>query len=204
MSAHGSLLIISAPSGAGKTSLVNALVKKMPKVQVSVSHTTRSQRSGEEDGVAYNFIDREQFQAMMSDNIFLEHAEVFGNYYGTSKKWVEETLALGVDVILEIDWQGAQQIRNLFPNTMSVFILPPSEEALVERLTQRNQDDGHIIENRMEKAKSEISHYNEYDYLIVNDIFDNALDDLICIIRTCRLRTERHKREIQDLIDNLR
>ena len=161
MSAHGTLYIISAPSGAGKTSLVKSLLDELPFTRVSVSHTTRAARTGEVDGVNYHFTSTNDFQSMISRGEFLEHAEVFGNLYGTSHPWVKQTLAQGHDLILEIDWQGAQQVRRLEANARSIFILPPSKEALRERLNGRGQDNGDIIEQRMQQAAAEISHYVE-------------------------------------------
>lgn len=184
----GNLFVISAPSGAGKTSLVNALLKRMADMRVSVSHTTRAQRPGEVDGVNYHFVAREEFQRLADAGDFLESAEVFGNFYGTSQGWVRETLATGVDVILEIDWQGAQQVRRLLPEAISVSVLPPSKAALEQRLTGRGQDGPEVIARRMAEAVSEMSHYGEADYLIVNDVFETALDELCAIITASRLR----------------
>ncbi len=184
----GNLFVISAPSGAGKTSLVNALLKRMADMRVSVSHTTRTQRPGEVDGVNYHFVAREEFQRLADAGDFLESAEVFGNFYGTSQGWVRETLATGVDVILEIDWQGAQQVRRLLPEAISVSVLPPSKAALEQRLTGRGQDGPEVIARRMAEAVSEMSHYGEADYLVVNDVFETALDELCAIITASRLR----------------
>ena len=183
----GTLYIISAPSGAGKTSLVKALIDSEAQIRVSVSHTTRAMRPGEVDGVNYHFVSREQFHAMLDKTEFLEHAEVFGNLYGTSQEWVKQTLRDGFDLILEIDWQGAQQVRRLMPEAKSIFILPPTQEALRHRLTNRGQDSGEIIERRMREAVSEMSHYVEYDYLLINDDFSHALSDLKAIFRANQL-----------------
>ncbi|WP_263146000.1 guanylate kinase [Pseudomonas sp. RIT-PI-AD] len=183
----GTLYIISAPSGAGKTSLVKSLIETEPRIRVSVSHTTRAMRPGEQDAVNYHFVDREAFVAMLERDEFLEHAEVFGNLYGTSQRWVEKTLAEGYDLILEIDWQGAQQVRRLMPQAKSIFILPPTQEALRHRLTDRGQDSGEVIERRMREAVSEMSHYVEYDYLVINDDFAHALDDIKAIFRANQL-----------------
>lgn len=183
----GNLYIVSAPSGAGKTSLVKALLEAEPRVRVSVSHTTRPMRPGEVDGVNYHFVSREQFTAMLEQDAFLEHAQVFDNFYGTSQHWVEQTLAEGYDLILEIDWQGAQQVRRLLPQAKSIFILPPTQEALRHRLTNRGQDSGEIIERRMRDAVSEMSHYVEFDYLVINDDFGHALQDLKAIFRANQL-----------------
>ena len=202
--AAGTLFTVSAPSGAGKTSLVRALLEAEPGLQVSVSHTTRAMRPGEQDGVNYHFCDREHFSAMLERGEFLEHAEVFGNLYGTSQRFVEEQLAADWDVVLEIDWQGAQQVKRLMPETCAIFVLPPSEEALRERLSQRGQDDEATIERRMAEAVSEMSHYIEGDYLVVNDVFDQALQELQAIVRSQRLRTvaqaRRHDQQIRSLL----
>ena len=202
-SSTGYLYTISAPSGAGKTSLVTALVKSSDKVRVSVSHTTRPKRPGEEDGVNYHFTDSQQFQAMLKQQAFLEHAEVFGNFYGTSRQWVEQTLAHGDDVILEIDWQGAQQVAQLMPMAISIFILPPSLATLRQRLTSRGQDDKQVIDRRMAEAVSEMSHYGQADYLVVNDHFDTALADLQAILHSSRLRKESQLQQYQSLLDEL-
>ncbi|HEY7883800.1 MAG TPA: guanylate kinase [Cellvibrionaceae bacterium] len=186
----GILYTVSAPSGAGKTSLVNALVKSNPEVCVSISHTTRAMRPGEENGVNYHFVSRDEFTHMLDEAAFLEHAQVFGNYYGTSQKWVEQTLATGMDVILEIDWQGAAQVRHLMPDTVSLFILPPSLASLRQRLTGRGQDDTAVIEARMSEAINEISHYAEADYLLINDDFTVALAQFQALITSQHLRRE--------------
>ena len=178
----GTLFTISAPSGAGKTSLVNELLNDLDNIQVSVSHTTRPSRPGEVEGVNYNFVTKEQFINMLNGNAFLEHAEVHGNYYGTSEQWVKESLARGTDVILEIDWQGAAQIRKLFPGCVGIFILPPSKQALRERLTGRGQDDATVIDKRVAAATEEMSHYAEADYLVINDQFEDALEELKAIV----------------------
>lgn len=203
---NGSLYIVSAPSGAGKTSLIKALIERNPDISVTVSHTTREMRPGEEDGVNYHFIDKDRFQEMISNNAFLEHARVFDNFYGTSKQSVENQMNAGSDVILEIDWQGARQIKELMPEHTSIFILPPSRSALQERLTNRGQDSDDIINRRMQDAISEISHYDEYDYLVINDNFDQALDELESIFGSQRLlkarQISRHRQLIHDLLDN--
>ncbi len=204
MSAHtGTLYIVSAPSGAGKTSLVKALIDAMPNVRVSVSHTTRAMRPGEVDGVNYHFVAREEFLARMEQGEFLEHAEVFGNLYGTSQRWLEQTLAEGFDLILEIDWQGAQQVRHLLPQARSIFILPPTQEALRQRLTNRGQDSDEIIERRMREAVSEMSHYVEYDYLVINDDFAHALEDLKAIFRANQLRLQTQQERFGGLLEQL-
>ena len=199
----GTLYIVSAPSGAGKTSLVKALIDAMPQVRVSVSHTTRAMRPGEVDGVNYHFVDRQHFAEALEHNDFLEHAEVFGNLYGTSQRALERTLAEGYDLILEIDWQGAQQVRRLMPQAKSVFILPPTQEALRQRLTNRGQDSEEIIERRMREAVSEMSHYVEYDYLVINDDFAHALDDLKAIFRANQLQQGAQQLRFGELLRQL-
>lgn len=168
----GILYIVSAPSGAGKTSLVKALIESLANVRVSVSHTTRAMRPGETHGVNYHFVAHETFTEMLERSEFLEHAQVFDNLYGTSQRWLEQTLADGYDLILEIDWQGAQQVRRLMPAAKSIFILPPTQQALRQRLINRGQDSDETIERRMLEAVSEMSHYVEYDYLVINDDFE--------------------------------
>jgi guanylate kinase len=200
---QGILFIISAPSGAGKTSLVRALVDAEPTVAVSVSHTTRPIRPGETDGENYHFVDADTFAAMVNEGAFLEHANVFGNLYGTARSEVENRLNAGQDVILEIDWQGAQQIRRLMPESVSVFILPPSRETLRERLTGRGQDDPDVIDRRMAEATREMSHYPEADYLVVNDDFETALADLRAIIRAAHRHISRQQTAQADLLANL-
>lgn len=199
----GTLFTVSAPSGAGKTSLVNALLARDNSIKVSISHTTRSKRPGEEDGRDYHFVDKEAFQHMAASGEFLEHAEVFGNYYGTSKSAVEAVLAQGNDIILEIDWQGAQQVRELMPDSQSIFILPPSVEALRERLQGRGQDDEAVIEQRMQQAISEISHYTESQWLVINDDFERALQELHNVITTQRLATTKQQQKHHTLLDDL-
>ncbi|MGP4842844.1 guanylate kinase [Marinobacter sp. 1Y8] len=199
----GTLYIVSAPSGAGKTSLVAAMLARDPALCVSVSHTTRPMRPGEQDGINYHFTEREVFTSMINKSAFLEHAEVFGNYYGTSQHWVEETLEQGRDVILEIDWQGAVQVRRLLPDCVSIFIVPPSPESLRERLTGRGQDAPEVIERRLREAADECSHALEFDYLVVNDQFDQALGDLLSIVRAQRLRVEPQEVRHADLLSAL-
>ncbi|MGB1237307.1 MAG: guanylate kinase [Pseudomonadales bacterium] len=181
MSATGTLYIISAPSGAGKTSLVKALLARDERVRVSVSDTTRAMRPGEVDGVDYNFVDMQRFDENIAKGLFLEYAEVFTNKYGTSKAWVEDQLVQGVDVILEIDWQGAQQVRELMPQAQSVFILPPSKTELRKRLQGRGTDEQAVVDHRMDNAVGEMVHYNEFDYVVVNDDFEQALEALAAI-----------------------
>lgn len=203
MSSSGTLFTVSAPSGAGKTSLVNALILRDPGLRVSVSHTTRPMRPGEHDGVNYHFIDAASFRAMLERAEFLEHAQVFGNLYGTSRVWVEQQLASGTDVILEIDWQGAQQVKRLMPQTRAIFILPPSSATLRQRLTARGQDDNAVIDARMAEAVEEMSHYIESDYLIVNQDFETALAQLQAIVDCQRLRTSRRQEELAGLLHEL-
>lgn len=203
MTDRGTLFTVSAPSGAGKTSLVRALVESTEGIRVSVSHTTREKRPGEVDGVNYHFVSHVAFAEMLQQSAFLEHAQVFANLYGTSRHWVEETLASGEDVILEIDWQGAAQVRRLLPHAVGVFILPPSQQCLRERLTGRGQDGADVIEARMAEAKSEMSHYVEADYLIVNDDFDTALTEFRAIVTSQRLRLEKQQRRHQSLLESL-
>ncbi len=199
----GTLFVLSAPSGAGKTSLVKALLQSTAGLVVSVSHTTRPMRPGEADGVNYHFVNVERFKAMLDDCDFLEHAEVFGNYYGTSRRQVESTLRAGQDVLLEIDWQGAQQIRKLFPDAVTVFILPPSREALESRLRGRGQDSDEVIARRLAAAREEMSHYVEYDFVVINDQFPTALADLEAIVGTQRLRIDRQSQQHNALISAL-
>jgi guanylate kinase len=188
------LYIISAPSGAGKTSLVSALLKKMGEgLALSVSHTTRQPRPGEVDGQDYHFVDSATFREMIDAGVFLEHAQVFGNFYGTSRPGVEEQLSAGEDVILEIDWQGARQVRQALPEAVGIFILPPSREALEQRLRARKQDNDEVIARRMRDAVSEMTHYREYDFLIINDDFERALEELATIPGCRRLRLSRQE-----------
>ncbi len=203
MKSMGTLFTVSAPSGAGKTSLVGALVKSNPEVCVSVSHTTRAMRPGEVDGVNYHFVTRDAFEEMLEAGDFLEHAHVFGNLYGTSQKWVMETLKQGIDVILEIDWQGAQQVRKLIPDTVGLFILPPSLACLRQRLTSRGQDDESVINTRMSEAISEMSHYPEADYLIINDDFTVALAQFQALVTSQHLRLERQVERHELLLKSL-
>ncbi len=200
---RGTVFVLSAPSGAGKTSLVRALLERMPELQVSVSHTTRPKRRDEREGVNYHFVDAEQFERMRDRDEFLEYARVFGNYYGTSATWVAGQLAAGKDVILEIDWQGAAQIRARLPEAVGIFILPPSLETLARRLEHRGQDDPEVIRRRLAEARLEMSHYSHYDYLVVNDDFDQALADLLAVVRSERLKTIRQAAQLKTLIDQL-
>ena len=202
--ATGTLFVVSAPSGAGKTSLVRALLERDPRVKLSVSHTTRARRPAERDGDHYHFVDAATFDSMSVGNEFLEHAKVFGNQYGTSRDAVQERLSQGLDVILEIDWQGARQIRQQMSGSVGIFILPPSLEHLRGRLRSRAQDDAAVIEQRMQAAVQEISHYQEYDYLIVNDNFDTASDELSAIVTSQRLRQTPQATRLRGLLQALR
>ena len=205
------LFIIAAPSGCGKTSLVKALLRNSKNLAVSVSHTTRKPRKGEIDGENYHFVSNETFEQMISNNDFLEYAEVFGNMYGTAKTNIYEKLDSNINIILEIDWQGARQVRQNMPEVISIFILPPSKNVLLERLTSRGQDDKATISERMENSEKEMSHYNEFGYLIINDQFDSALKNLKAIIDdfgnniknnefTLENQLSRHKYLLKELI----
>ena len=199
----GTLFIVSAPSGAGKTSLVRALRQAHSGLAVSVSHTTRAQRPGEEHGRDYFFVSQDEFARMIEAGECLEHARVFDNFYGTARSTVEAALAGGKDVILEIDWQGARQIRTLMPGCRSIFVLPPSREALASRLSSRGQDDAETIARRMADAISEMSHYAEYDYVVINNVFAVALAELGAILTTRRLETSRQAATQSALIRGL-
>lgn len=199
----GTLYIVSAPSGAGKTSLVTALTQDDRNIRVSVSHTTRAMRPGEQHGVNYHFVKHDEFKALIEQGDFLEHAEVFGNFYGTSRSALQQTLEQGYDLILEIDWQGAQQVRKLMPEALSVFILPPSQQALRQRLDNRGQDSEEIIEGRMKEAVSEMVHYNEYDYVIINDDFDVALKELKAVFVANRLLLKKQQQRHRALLEQL-
>ncbi len=200
----GILFIVSAPSGAGKTSLLKALLERrqgeiqqpLQQMVLSVSHTTRQPRPGEVNGEHYHFVSVEQFQQMVGERAFLESAQVFDNYYGTAEASVREQLETGKDVILEIDWQGARQVRQRFADAVSIFVVPPSAEALRERLSSRGQDSSEIIERRMTDALSEMSHYDEYDYIVVNDLFEQGVDDLEVVMRAQHLTLDRQQASI--------
>ena len=202
-SSGGDLFVVSAPSGAGKTSLLAALLRSEPGLHLSVSHTTRPPRSSERDAVNYHFVSEETFAAMVEADAFLEHARVFDHHYGTARKSVEKYLAAGEDVVLEIDWQGASQIRARLPGCVGIFILPPSRESLGTRLADRAQDAAAVIARRMRDAVAEMSHYREFDYLVINDDFDTALADLRAIVRARRLRRERQTARYGELIASL-
>ena len=201
--AEGELFIVSAPSGAGKTSLVDALIRENDSLCVSVSHTTRSKRSKEQDGINYHFIEKARFQSMLEAGDFLESAEVYGHHYGTSKKWVTEQLEEGLTVILEIDWQGAAQIRAQFPQSCYIFIVPPSLEALTDRLRKRAQDNDAIIARRMEEARAVMQRVTDADFLVVNDDFTTALDEMRAIIQAWSLRVETQEAKLRPLLASL-
>ncbi len=200
----GDLFVVVAPSGAGKTSLVNAMLADEPGIRLSVSCTTRPPREGEVDGREYRFLARPAFEAMVAAGDFLEHAEVYGNYYGTSRRWIDEQLAAGHDVLLEIDWQGARQVRRLFAGMVGIFILPPSLGELRRRLTARGKDSPEVIERRMASAREEISHVLEFEYIIVNEQFDVALADLQAVVRATRLARDRQSGRLSRLLDEFR
>lgn len=200
---HGTLFIVSAPSGAGKTSLVAKLLELEPRLTLSVSHTTRDIRPGEQDGVNYHFVARGEFETLIKAGRFLEHAEVFGNYYGTSADSVTDSLQKGQDIILEIDWQGAQQVRRLVPGAIGVFILPPSLGVLESRLNGRGQDSAEVIARRLAGAREEISHASEFDFWVVNDNFEHALFELRAIVNAQRLRRDLQAQRQRDLIQEL-
>jgi len=200
----GNLFIICAPSGAGKTSLVNALLEREPDLELSVSYTTRAPRSAEKDGREYHFVSRERFVHMAGQGDFLESAEVHGNLYGTSQAWIESRTREGRDILLEIDWQGAQQVRRLVPASVTVFVLPPSLEVLRKRLTSRGQDTSEVIESRLANAREEIAHVEEFDYVIINQNFDVAVVDLVSIVRATRLQVTAQLTRHRDLINAMK
>ena len=200
----GDLFVVVAPSGAGKTSLVNRLLATETGIRLSVSHTTRAPRAGEAEGRDYHFVDRATFEAMIAAGDFLEHADVYGNYYGTSRRWIEQELAGEHDVLLEIDWQGAAQVRRLFPRMVGIFILPPSLAELRRRLTARGKDSPEVIERRMASAREEISHVLEFEYIIVNEHFETAAADLQAVVRAARLSRDRRRSRLDRLLDEFR
>jgi guanylate kinase len=200
----GNLFIVCAPSGAGKTSLVNALLEREPAVELSVSYTTREPRDGETGGVDYHFVTRDVFLEMAGRGEFLESAEVHGNLYGTSQAWIDARMAEGRDIVLEIDWQGAQQVRRLVPSAVGVFVLPPSLDALRRRLTARGKDSSEVIERRLANAREEIAHVEEFDYVIINQTFDVAVVDLVSIVRATRLRVTAQLTRYRDLINAMK
>ncbi len=199
----GNLFIVSAPSGAGKSSLVNALLERDAAIRLSISYTTRAPRPGEEDGVHYHFVSHEAFQERLGRGEFLESAEVYGNYYGTSQPWIEAERAAGRDILLEIDWQGAAQVRRLVPDAISIFVLPPSIEELRSRLQGRGTDSEEVITRRMAAAREDVSHCLEFDYLVVNDQFDTALADLLAIARAHRLGIHSQEKRLAGLLLDL-
>ena len=200
----GNLFIVSAPSGAGKSSLVAGLLKADDKIKLSVSYTTRAPRAGELHGREYYFISKEKFEAMIAAGEFLESALVHGNYYGTSKAWIAGQRAAGSDILLEIDWQGAQQVRRVFPDVIGIFILPPSFETLVSRLNTRAQDAPDVIARRLSVARDEISHVVEFDYVIINDTFGDAVNDLVAVVRAQRLRLDVQTARHGELINRMK
>ena len=200
----GNVFIVCAPSGAGKTSLVAELLRRVRSTLLSVSHTTRAPRPGEQDGRDYHFVSRPTFVAMIERGEFLECADVHGNLYGTSQGWIDEQRARDVDIVLEIDWQGAQQVRKLISDAIGIFILPPSLAALRRRLTDRGQDSTAVIERRLQAARGEIAHLAEFDYVIINNNFDDAVEDLVSIVRAARLRTAPQVSRQSDLINSLK
>ena len=199
----GCLFIISAPSGAGKTSLVRALLQSDLNLSLSISHTTRPPRTGEINGCDYHFVAVETFKQMLLRGEFIESAEVYGNFYGTSQQWINQAIASGQDILLEIDCQGARQIQQIFPQAASIFILPPSADALAMRLKSRAQDNSDVIQKRLAAAREEISHLAEFDYIVINNQLDEALNDLICVIKAERLRKERQIAKHHKLINEL-
>jgi len=199
----GNLYIVTAPSGAGKTSLVKALIESTNDITASISHTTRPMRPGETNGKDYHFVSKDEFLNMEKAGDFIEHAEVFDNYYGSSRRGMNDQLKLGSDVILEIDWQGAQQVKKVFPKSTGIFILPPSKETLIERLHSRGQDSKEVIQRRTEEAITEMAHYHEFDYLIINDDFQTALAEFKSIISAARLKIKTQKQQHAKLISQL-
>ncbi|AOZ50239.1 guanylate kinase [Chromobacterium vaccinii] len=195
----GNIYIVVAPSGAGKTSLVAALLQAEPSVELSVSYSTRAARKGEVDGKHYHFVDRSAFDAMVERGDFLEHAEVYGNCYGTSAPWIRSRLEAGQDILLEIDWQGAEQVRAVFPDAIGIFIAPPSIEELERRLRGRDTDTEEVILRRLASARAEIDKIDEYDYIVVNDDFERAKLDLISIVRAQRLKSGPQRRRLADM-----
>ena len=197
------LYVVAAPSGGGKTSLISALLKKDERVQLSVSYTTRPPRPGEVDSVHYHFVDEDLFQTLIDRKAFLEYASVFDYHYGTSREAVEQQLAAGFDVILDIDWQGARQIRNSFPSSRSIFVIPPSLDVLRQRLIERGQDNDTVVQRRMRDAQAEISHWDEFDFLIINDKFDEALGELHSIIRSGQPRQPYDQKQNGEILAEL-
>lgn len=203
MTPQANLFIVAAPSGGGKTSLVKQVIANVPNLEVSVSHTTRPPRPGELEGVHYFFVSDKCFQEMIAHNEFIEHANVFSHYYGTSVNQIKARLAANIDVILDIDWQGAQQIKQLFPSAVTIFIIPPSLEVLTQRLHGRGQDNADVIQHRMRQAQNEMNHYTEFDYLICNDGFEQAVQELTAIIVADRLKSTRQVKNFTKLLSLL-
>ena len=201
---NGNVFIVCAPSGAGKTSLVAEMLRRDRSARLSVSHTTRAPRPGEQDGRDYHFVSRQMFEAMIERGEFLESAEVHGNLYGTSQGWIDEQRARDVDIVLEIDWQGAQQVRKLIADAIGIFILPPSPDTLRRRLIDRGQDSDAVIERRLQAARGEMAHLPEFDYVIINHNFDDAVEDLVSIVRATRLRIASQVSRHSDLINSLK
>ena len=199
----GTLFIIAAPSGAGKTSLVKAIIEQVDNIEVSISHTTRNPRHDEKDKVAYHFTDENEFKNLIKQNEFLEYAKVFDNYYGTSRNWVEQELASGKNIILEIDWQGAQQVKSQLRGSVNIFILPPDYQTLRERLIGRQNDDPETIDRRMSAAREEVSHYKEFDYIVINDDFEQALAELKAIIKATNLASCRQSAYFDDFVSKI-
>ena len=200
----GNVFIIAAPSGAGKTSLVKELVARDPDVSESISYTTRAPRPVEQNNRDYHFVDQETFERMINNGEFLESADVHGNLYGTGQQWVDSQCAAGRDIVLEIDWQGAQQVRKLLPDAIGIFVLPPSVDVLRSRLTARGQDSATVIDRRLAAARSEVAHVHEFDYVIINDDFGDAIQDLISIVRSTRLRLTAQLSRNESLINSLK
>lgn len=199
----GNIFIIAAASGTGKTSLSRALIESIDNIKLSISHTSRPQKAAEHADLHYFYIDDKTFEAMIAADLFLEHAKVFGHYYGTSLQFVEDNLKNGIDIILDIDWQGAQQIRKKLPNCVSIFLLPPSKQSLRQRLEKRKRDDAHDIAMRLKMASNEISHYNEFDYIVINDDFATALNDLKSIVTAHRLLRDTQIIRYHNLLQEL-
>lgn len=199
----GQLFIVAAASGAGKTTLVRQLLAREPDIRLSISYTTRAPRPGEENGREYHFVSEARFQAMIAADDFLEWAQVHGNYYGTSKRWIVTERAAGRDVLLEIDWQGAQQVRRVFPDAIGVFILPPSMEELTRRLTGRGTDSAEVIARRLAAAREEMSHVGEFGYVIINDDLQTALSDFVAVVRATRLQLETQRLRHPELFARL-
>lgn len=200
MDMTGCLYCVVAPSGAGKSTLVNALLQRDTEIRLSISYTTRPPRPGEQSGREYHFVTREHFEGLIQQDEFLEHAEVYGNLYGTSKRWIETTRAQGADVLLEIDWQGARQVKKLFPEMTYIYILPPSIEVLRERLVKRGKDSAEVIERRLAAAREDLRHVHKADYVIINEDFEVALADLQAIVRSLRLTAARQIKRYAQLI----